>query len=431
MTTEQPTKFIVKTDYKNIINGYLNKDIIDKKKQIKLLSENSYLFNLVYGNIKFEKTYSNIIVQTIKKAESTISSYYALKDKGLKANKPKYIKEDYYSIIFCINDIKHEDKNINKKQRIILFWNYIIKNWNKFFNENLLVKPIFKIRKPTLLKNENIKLKQIEIKKVANRIYKVCYIVDKPKPEEIDTTNVKLKDVISIDLGLKNLFTIHDPNGKQLILKGGYLTSLNEYYKKRISNVQSKKDLESNKQKKEILNNEIKILNDARLRKLNGKMNNIINKLKELYPTKKLIVIGYNEGWKTNINLGSKTNKKFYDVPYARLLKKLKYAFDGKANIEEINEAYTSKCDALGNEDIEKHEVYKGKRIKRGLFSSSVNKLINADLNGAINILRKFTNNEYKKIKGLNLFNPEKITLWSPIGPADNIKILSVKCIVK
>ena len=49
-------------------------------------------------------------------------------------------------------------------------------------------------------------------------------------------------------------------------------------------------------------------------------------------------------------------------------------------------EAYTSKCDALAFESIEKHESYKGSRIKRGLFKFSVGKLINADINGALNI---------------------------------------------
>jgi transposase len=55
-------------------------------------------------------------------------------------------------------------------------------------------------------------------------------------------------------------------------------------------------------------------------------------------------------------------------------------------------ETYTSKCDALAFESIEKHESYNGSRIKRGLFKSSVGKLINADINGALNILRKFLN---------------------------------------
>lgn len=52
-------------------------------------------------------------------------------------------------------------------------------------------------------------------------------------------------------------------------------------------------------------------------------------------------------------------------------------------------ESYTSKCSFLDNEPIKKHEEYKGIRIKRGLFKTSKGLLINADLNGALNILRK------------------------------------------
>ena len=54
-----------------------------------------------------------------------------------------------------------------------------------------------------------------------------------------------------------------------------------------------------------------------------------------------------------------------------------------------------------------------GSRVKRGLFSSSVGKLINADLNGAINIMRKYSNGEYKNITGINLCNPERLKITS------------------
>ena len=52
-------------------------------------------------------------------------------------------------------------------------------------------------------------------------------------------------------------------------------------------------------------------------------------------------------------------------------------------------ESYTSKCSFMDSEPIKKHFEYKGKRIKRGLFKTATNKLINADLNGSLNILRK------------------------------------------
>ena len=70
-----------------------------------------------------------------------------------------------------------------------------------------------------------------------------------------------------------------------------------------------------------------------------------------------------------------------------------------------IQEAYTSKCSSLDYEPICKHDNYCGKRIKRGLFQSR-NGLINADVNGSLNILRLGIN---KNFKIENKFNPIRI----------------------
>lgn len=405
MNTDKPTQFIKRIKYLELINNMLDKDD-------KLSTERNFISKLVYSTIEFEKTSSDIICNAITKASETINSYYNLRKNGLKANKPRYIKDNFYSIIFCGKTIKLEDKkHINDKQIRLLYGDYITNNWKTYFNEELYNNPIFKIKKPSLLnKNEN-QLKQVEIKKVSGQVYKVHYKIDKPKPNEIDKSKIKINEIISIDLGMKNLLTIHDPNGKQRIVKGGCLIALNEYYTKKIGIVQSKKDTTKDKNLKSNYKKEIELLNDIRLRKLNGKMNDIITKLKELYPEKKAIIIGYNEGWKDKMNLGKTTNRKFYQIQYARLLSKLRYSFDGKAIVKEINEAYTSKCDSLSLEKVEKHDEYLGKRVKRGLFSSGVRQLLNADLNGAINILRKYTEYKYNKPSGLLLCNPECITL--------------------
>lgn len=74
-------------------------------------------------------------------------------------------------------------------------------------------------------------------------------------------------------------------------------------------------------------------------------------------------------------------------------------------------ESYTSKCDALAMESIEKHKEYMGKRVKRGLFQSSCGKLINADVNGSLNILRKVIGDSdviYRIIDSGLLFRPLK-----------------------
>ena len=59
-------------------------------------------------------------------------------------------------------------------------------------------------------------------------------------------------------------------------------------------------------------------------------------------------------------------------------------------NVIEIEESYTSKCSFIDNESIEKHEEYLGQRIKRGLFKSKNGSLINSDVNGSYNIMRKY-----------------------------------------
>ena len=97
-------------------------------------------------------------------------------------------------------------------------------------------------------------------------------------------------------------------------------------------------------------------------------------------------------------------------------------------NMVITEESYTSKCDALALEKICKHEEYLGNRTKRGLFSSSVGKLINADLNGAINIMRKWKLKQgiiINQITGKKLCNPRVVKIkeiYKRIDPVKPIK---------
>lgn len=127
------------------------------------------------------------------------------------------------------------------------------------------------------------------------------------------------------------------------------------------------------------------------------------------------LIVGYNKGWKQNVDIGKKNNQKFTQIPFARLVSYLEYKCE-LVGIEIVihEESYTSKCDSLAFEKIGKHENYLGKRKNRGLFQSSVGKLINADVNGALNIMRKVVGDSCESIRriidrGL-LFNPVRIT---------------------
>ena len=126
------------------------------------------------------------------------------------------------------------------------------------------------------------------------------------------------------------------------------------------------------------------------------------------------IVIGLNKCWKQGINLGKKNNQKFVEIPFSKLIDKISYK--GKLigiNVQTTEESYTSKVDHLAFESLEKHDAYSGKRKKRGLFQSSVNKLLNADVNGAIGIGRKVFGDSFVKeiIDSGFAFNPVKVNI--------------------
>ena len=206
-------------------------------------------------------------------------------------------------------------------------------------------------------------------------------------------TKSKLKDnkkYLSIDLGLNNLATCSSnvKNKKNFIVNGKPLKSINQFYNKTKAKYNSK--YEKNKQSKN--SNRLKSLSLKRTNKINDYFHKssryIINHL--VFNNINTIIIGYNKGWKQEINIGKKNNQKFVDIPFYNFIKMIEY----KAELEGINvivheESYTSKCSFLDEEYIKKHETYKGKRIKRGLFKSSEGLICNADINGSYNIMKK------------------------------------------
>lgn len=286
-----------------------------------------------------------------------------------------------------------------KKQNMLVFTTVTcrVKNGYIYFIKNI-VKPI----KTNIGEN---KLCQVRIIPQAT-----CYVVEVIyEKKEIDL-QLNKSNILSIDLGLNNLCTcISNVGVKPFIVNGRVIKSFNQWYNKTKAKRMSYIGDKGTSRYLRFLNNRRSFWIDDKIHKISRRIinfcinNNIGN-----------IVIGLNKGWKQDIDLGKKNNQKFVEIPFSKLIDKISYK--GRLigiNVQTTEESYTSKVDHLAFETLEKHNVYLGKRKKRGLFQSSVNKLLNADVNGAIGIGRKvFGDSFVKEIIDSGLaFNPIKVNI--------------------
>lgn len=217
--------------------------------------------------------------------------------------------------------------------------------------------------------------------------------------KELVVSDVDKSKYASIDLGIDNLATMVTSDGC-IIWSGKHLKSYNRYFNKRLSKLKSIKDLQGIKQSTK----RIMALYAKRDKYFEDVFHKVSRQIVDVLVEKKIgtLAVGYNFGWKQNTDMGKRNNQKFVQLPFARLTSYLGYKCK-LAGIDfiEHEESYTSKCDALALEEVCKHEDYLGKRVKRGLFRSSVGKIINADQNGALNILRKVVgDSEFARIIG-------------------------------
>ena len=222
-----------------------------------------------------------------------------------------------------------------------------------------------------------------------NRDIKVEIIYE----QEIKQADVSKDKCAAIDLGLDNLATMVTDEGC-VIFSGKYLKSYNQYFNKTLSHLRSIKDKQGIKRS----TRRIIRMYYKRDRYFEDAFHKVSRQIVNILVAKKIgrLVVGYNVGWKQRTNMGKRNNQKFVQMPFARLTAYLRYKCEMVGiDFVEHEESYTSKCDALALEPIGKHEHYLGRRTKRGLFRSSTGKFINADQNGALNIMRKVVGDSY------------------------------------
>lgn len=348
---------------------------------------NAYLpFKQQYHYIKENENFRLLIndsaQQILRMVDKNFRSFFSLlklKQRGKYSDKvkiPGYLdKEKGWSIFFAGRCARIKNGNLHI-------------GLSKAFREqyNIHKKEIV-LPLPGNLKNIE-KLQQLQIKPLYDgKEYEIIYTYER----EEQKTDLNKNNYIGIDCGLDNLMTIYDPQkGSSFIIDGKPIKSINHYYNKKKAKLQS--EYERNKLEN---NNTNKYRKLCEYRKnyinnyFNQSINNIINYCLENDIGN--IIIGDFSRIKQNINIGKKNNQNFVSIPYGILKQKL----EAKCSEYGINyvlqdESYSSKCSAFDREEIEKKDKYNGKRVKRGLFKTKNGELVNADVNGACNIIRKY-----------------------------------------
>ena len=219
-----------------------------------------------------------------------------------------------------------------------------------------------------------------------------------------------------IDLGIRNLVTAIStrPGVPPLLVKGGVVKSINQWYNKRVANLldtghdsviallQAGDNRKAKFRRSAIYEHLAEIA-----RKRNFQIYDLMHKVSHLVIEYCLandlgtIVIGLNRDWKQRCTLGRVGNQRFVQIPHARLVTQITYKAQAVGiNVIVREESYTSKASNLDFDPIpasyKKDAKYQfsGKRF-RGLYRTKDGRFINSDINGALGIARKELGDEW------------------------------------
>lgn len=221
------------------------------------------------------------------------------------------------------------------------------------------------------------------------------YVMEIVYEIEVPEQPTESNNIASIDLGIDNFATITNNIGlKPIAIKGGVIKSMNQYYNKQKASIQSELKLKNNKHW------------SRRLEELTAKRNQKVKHF--MHVTSKTVVdyciennidtliCGYNQEWKQEVNLRKKENQKFVTIPHEMFVNMLAYKCEN-VGIKFIltEESYTSGTSFIDEETPIKDNYDKSRRKKRGLFVSNDGYVINADVNGSYQIMKKVFPNEF------------------------------------
>jgi len=390
LTVKQQVKHLSKEDYCSI------KELCHVAKN--LMNEAIYNIRQYYFTegefLKYEKNYSllknspnyktlnsNMAQQILKEVDGSFKSFfgllklakqgkYAFKDCKL----PHYLPKDGYTTL-VIGLVR-----LNGNELILPFSNSFKKTHKAI-----------KITIPPILLDKKVKEIRI-IPKAKARFFEIQYIYE----AECIQRNLNTNNALALDLGVNNLVTAVSSYGKSFIIDGKRLKSINQWFNKENTRLQSIKDKQSFGKK---TTNKQKTIARDRNNKVNDYMNKAARKVIDYCISNDIgtLVVGYNETFQRKVHIGKQNNQSFVNIPYGRLRNKLQYLCDlNGIKFVKQEESYTSKASfwdkdiiPVYNNDNPKEYEFRGSRVKRGLYKTSSGKIFNADVNGALNIMRK------------------------------------------
>ena len=363
-------------------------------------------YQLCKDNENYKMLQAGVAQQTLKVADRSFKSFFNLIKKA-KNNEyrfqdikmPHYLgKGELFPLILSTNAITIKD-------------NWLRVPMSKAFMD---AHPDVTVRIPFPAWLDGKNIKEVRIIPIYNGLhFKVQYVYEAEKEDK----GLSRDNALGVDIGLDNLAACADSkNGTAFLMDGRKLKSINHFYNKRMAELQSVADKQGYKRTKRM--GEV-------MYKRNNRCRDYIMKTARLivnYCIKNdigTVVVGYSESLKRGINLGKKTNQQFVQVSFGALREQLRnlcerYCMD----YVEQEESYTSKASFLDGDAIpvynpykpdEKHE-FSGRRVKRGLYRTSTGTTINADVNGALNILRKSKRDFREPCIGL-LASPQRIRI--------------------
>lgn len=388
LTIKQQLKHLTKDNYLNLkelchVAKNLTNECIYNVRQY-YFTEREYLcyeknYHILKNSDNYKTLNSNMAQQIMKQVDSSFQSFFALlkKCKQGKYNYkdvrlPKYLPKDSYSSLVIAF--------------IRLNGNKLIIPYSQSYKKTHL--PI-EITIPPILLDKKIKEIKI-IPKYNARFFEIQYTYEVLESQK----KLNINNALAIDFGVNNLCSCVTNEGDSFIIDGRKLKSINQWFCKQLSRLQSIYDKQNIKfgKKKQIL-----------IRKHNNQVNDYISKTARYivnYCVQNNIgtlVAGYNETFQKNVNMGKINNQIFTNLPFGTLRQKLEYLCQLE-NIQFVKqeESYTSKASFFDGDIIPLYNFdnpidyeFSGKRIKRGLYQTKNGYKVNADINGALNILKK------------------------------------------